>query len=52
MVDVMTINLAMNTRLAKVGIVGGRPRWIRTIPLAMRPTTFPKFLLFLLFHRI
>jgi hypothetical protein len=52
MVDVMTINLAMNTRLVKVGIVGGRPRWIRTILLVMKPTTSPTFLLSPLFCKI
>jgi hypothetical protein len=52
MVDVMTINLVMNIRLAKVGIVGGRPRWIKTIPLVMRPTTSPTFLRSLLLHKI
>ncbi len=39
MVNVMTVNLAMSTRLDGVGIFGGRLRRIRTIPLMMRPTT-------------
>lgn len=52
MVNVMTINLAMSTRLARIGIASGRSRWIKTISLVRKPTTSPIFILSLLFYKI
>jgi hypothetical protein len=52
MVNVMTIILVMNTWLAKVEIVGGRPRRIKTFFVMMKPTSFLAFFFSPLFCKI
>jgi hypothetical protein len=51
MVNVVIINLVMNTWLAKVEIVGGRPKRIKIMFLVMKPTS-PTFLFSPLFCKI